>query len=163
MYSPITKVDEELEIVMTTATYAIDKTSRRLNDSSTTYLLSTEPTVHRSTSKSALTTTNLFSDSTETNHSNESTGKRKVLRKRIVRKIIPRHKYRKGKARRRKQFRQNKHQDHFELKIPVNTDLEGHFPLHTIKKDINIYNSYGNRAVYYKIYNGKYIQYIVKK
>ena len=162
MYRPITKVDGELEIVMTTASYAIDKTSRRLNDLSTTYLLSTEPTFHRSTSKSALTTTNSFTGSTETNNSNELTGKRKILRKRIVRKIIPRRKHRKGKARRRKQFRQNKHQDHFELKIPVNTDLEGHFPLHTIKKDINIYNSYGNRAVYYKIYNGKCIQDIVK-
>ena len=141
---------------MTTATYAIDKTSRRLPNSPTTYLQSTAPTVQSSTSKSVSTTTNLLAAITDTNDSNESTGKRKILRKRIVRKIIPRRKYRKGKARRRKQFRPNKHQDHFELKIPVNTDLEGHFPLHTIKKDINIYNSYGNRAVYYKIYNGRY-------
>ena len=147
---------------MTTATYAIDKTSRRFQNSPTINFQSTESNVHRSTSNATSTMANLLSDTTDTIISNESTGKRKILRKRIVRKIIPRRKYRKGKARRRKQFRPNKHQDHFELKIPVNTDLEGHFPLHTIKKDINIYNSYGNRAVYYKIYNGKYSSDITK-
>ena len=126
-----------------------------MQSSTSPYLQPTNPTILSTTTKPVSTNGNAFTDDKDLNTSNESTGKRKILRKRIVRKIVPRRKFRKGKGLRRKRFRQNKHQEHFQLKIPeLNSELDGHFPLHTVKKDINIYNSYGNRAVYYKIYNG---------
>ena len=122
----------------------------------------TEPTIHISTSKPISTSSYAFATAKKTDFSNESTGKRKILRKRIVRKLIPRGKYRNGKARRGKRFRSNKTPNRVESKLPeLNSELDGHFPLHTVKKDINIYNSYGNRAVYYKIYNGRFIQYFI--
>ena len=145
-----------MKIVLTTASYTIDKTSGQVSSSAPPDSQVTEPTLYVSTPKPIQTSTYSFENIKDSDFSNESRGKRKILRKRIVKKLVPRRKFRSGKARRRKRFRPNKYPDRTELKFPpIETELEGHFPLHTVKKDINIYNSYGNRAVYYKIYNGK--------
>ena len=79
--------------------------------------------------------------------------KRKKVYKRIIRRLLPKRRYRKGALKiRRKNFRSNKVPDNPKV---LNEKLKGRFPLHTANKDINIYNSYGNRAIYYRIYNGK--------
>jgi hypothetical protein len=89
--------------------------------------------------------------SKETNSDIFPTGKRKKVRQRIVRKLKPSQINRPGLIRRRKRFRSNKLPGAYN---ELNSQLDGQFPLHSVKKDINIYNSYGNRAVYYRIYNG---------
>ena len=79
--------------------------------------------------------------------------KRKKVYKRIIRRLLPKRRYHKGALKmRRKNFRSNKVPDNQKF---FNEKLKGRFPLHTANKDINIYNSYGNRAIYYRIYNGK--------
>ena len=79
--------------------------------------------------------------------------KRKKVYKRIIRRLLPKRRYHKGALKlRRKKSRSNKVPDNQKL---LNEKLKGRFPLHTANKDINIYNSYGNRAIYYRIYNGK--------
>ena len=81
------------------------------------------------------------------------TRRRKKLRRRVVRKLGPMKKYRRGKTRRRKRFRANKLPD---TSTESNTQIQQTLQtLQTAKKDIDIYNSYANRAVYYRIYNGK--------
>ena len=80
------------------------------------------------------------------------TRRRKKLRRRVVRKLGPMKKYRRGKTRRRKRFRANKLPD---TSTESNTQIHDKFSLTTAKKDIDIYNSYANRAVYYRIYNGQ--------
>ena len=109
----------------------------------------TEQTTQMSAFPTSSNNVYLKTSSNETNSDKFQTGKRRKLRKRIVRKLGPRQKNRTGIIRRRKRFRSNKHPGN-----ELNTQLDGQFPLHTVKKDINIYNSYGNRAVYYRIYNG---------
>ena len=80
--------------------------------------------------------------------------KRKKVYKRIIRRLLPKRRYHKGALKlRRKKSRSNKVPDNQKL---LNEKLKGRFPLHTANKDINIYNSYGNRAIYYRIYNGKW-------
>ena len=84
--------------------------------------------------------------------------KRKKVYKRIIRRLLPKRRYLKGALKlRRKKFRSNKTPDNQKI---LHEKLKGRFPLHTANKDINIYNSYGNRAIYYRIYNGKWEWYL---
>ena len=69
-------------------------------------------------------------------------------RRRLVRKLKSRKKYRSGATRKRKTFKLNKMSD-------AMPKLHSQIPLHSSKKNRHIYENHGNREVYYRIYNSK--------